>query len=265
MNPTTDVAGSPGPFSLVGGYQRIRAGLRAHRQRRQAARWTEADEARLSFYRSVIGDGGVVFDVGANQGNRAKVFLRLASKVVAVEPQPECVAFLRSTLGGNDSLVVEPTALGRTPGEATMLLSRHSTIATLDRDWVDNVCASGRFSRDLWNGETTVPVTTLDALIDRHGLPAFVKVDVEGFEVEVLAGLSQPVGALSLEFVPERPETIHGCLDELARIGEWRYQLAIGETMAFSLPDWCDRNGLLAALDEVPREQFGDIYARHVG
>ena len=50
-----------------------------------------------------------------------------------------------------------------------------------------------------------VPVTTLDALIERHGVPSFVKVDAEGFEEEVLQGLSRSIKALSFEFTVVQP------------------------------------------------------------
>jgi len=264
MPPTTTHAAVPA-FSLTGGYHRLRDSLREGRRRRGARRWEVDDQQRLEFYRQFISPGDLVFDIGANRGNRTKVFLRLDARVVAVEPQVECAAFLDAVFGASDRLTIERTALGAEPGEATMILSDESTIATLSRDWVESVSQSGRFDRSMWRGEEKVRVTTLDTLVARHGQPAFAKIDVEGFESQVLAGLSTPVGALSLEFVPERLDQTRECIDRLESIGRWRYQFAHGEAMAFDLPQWTDRVGLIARLRDAPRAEFGDIYARNEG
>ncbi len=52
--------------------------------------WTPDDDKRLSFYRQFIDPDDIVFDVGANMGNRSKIFSKLGKKVVGVEPQSYC-------------------------------------------------------------------------------------------------------------------------------------------------------------------------------
>ena len=64
-------------------------------------------------------------------------------------------------------------------------------------------CARAVASGGEWADHAVVPVTTLDALIDRYGLPAFCKIDVEGFEEAVVRGLSRPIPSVSFEFTPE--------------------------------------------------------------
>lgn len=265
MSKPTSAPTGPGAWSLAELPRRLRDGLRARRQRLRAASWSKEDEARLRFYRGLISPGDLVFDVGANRGNRTKVFLRLARKVVAVEPQPDCVELLRKVFGSDPRLAIEETAVGSQPGTAEMTLSREASVATLDPTWVEDLSSSGRFDRGLWGGTATVPVTTLDELVRRHGRPGFVKIDVEGYEAQALAGLSAPVGALSFEFVPERRAATEACLDELDRLGEWRLQLALGEETAFAFPEWIDRAELTRRLDSAPADAFGDVYAAHVG
>ncbi len=220
------------------------------------------DAVRIDFYRQFVSPGAVVFDVGANLGNRSRVFWNLGASVVAVEPQPMCAGFLRKVFAGKPRLTLVEAALGREPGEGEMLLSNAHTVSSLSPHWVEAVRSSNRFGECEWSRRATVQIDTLDSLIARYGTPRFVKIDVEGFEDQVLAGLSRPVPALSIEFTPGYEEGTRRSIDHLLRLGDVSFQLSVGESMQWALPQWTDERGLMRALRDVPDRVFGDIYAR---
>ena len=145
-----------------------------------------------------MGRGDLVFDVGANVGNRVDVFLSLHARVVAVEPLPECAQRLRDTF--KRRCVVLETALGAAAGTAELRKGNEDVLSTMSDRWIESTTASGRFADDSWGDVLRVDVTTLDALISDYGVPRFTKIDVEGFEQEVLAGLSTAIPALSIEY-----------------------------------------------------------------
>jgi hypothetical protein len=77
---------------------------------------------------------------------------------------------------------------------------------------------------DAWAETITVPVIKLDDLIGKHGVPIYIKIDTEGWDAHVLAGLSQPVRYISFEYVPEAAHVTEAAIGELARLG--RYELS---------------------------------------
>lgn len=238
-------------LKVLQGFCWIRSQVLAPLRRRRA----------LRLYRSLLPAPSLCIDVGANQGDRTEAFRALGAAVVAVEPQPDCAARLRDRFADDSAVTVEETALGREPGTAPLHVATASTISSMSPDWIEAVRRSGRFEGYDWGETIEVSVTTLDALIEAYGLPDFVKIDVEGFEPEVLAGLGRPVPLLSFEYTAERHDAAVACLDMLEELGAFDYAFSEGESMV--LGPWRSAGHLERQLRSAgdPR-LWGDVYAR---
>ena len=150
------------------------------------------------------------FDIGAHVGNRVRVWRRLGARVIAVEPQPSCLAILRWFYGREPGVEIVPSAVGASRGRSILHASSATpTLSTTSADWVEEVkTGDRRFGSIQWDRQVEVNVVTLDGLIERYGEPTFCKIDVEGSELQVLEGLTRALPALSFEFLPvsrERP------------------------------------------------------------
>ena len=155
-------------------------------------------------------------------------------------------------------------ALDKSVGNKRIFIDRSPTISSMSPEWIDSVRNSDRFARHRWSYKLKVETTTLDALIKQFGNPVFCKIDVEGFEFEVLQGLSQPITALSFEFIPEYLNPVFACIEYLSKLGNAEFNYSLTESMAFALPSWVDADSMTNALQALPNELAvqGDIYAR---
>jgi FkbM family methyltransferase len=223
--------------------------------------------AMRRHYGALVAPGDLVFDIGAHVGNQTRCLARLGARVVAIEPQPHLARWLRWLFRGDRRVTVVETALGARPGTASLYPSpRTPTVATLSTDWIATVGSTKSFAGVRWGAPLEVSVTTLDALIAQHGLPRFCKIDVEGFEAEILHGLSQPLPLLSFEYVPAAVEIACEAVGLLAALGPYRFNLTIGEQQSFRWPAWHEPAATLAWLRQRgPDDRSGDIYARLPG
>lgn len=230
------------------------------------SRLKPSERARHSRMKALYGmfaqAGQLVFDIGANVGNRAAIFVEMGMRVVAAEPQPGCVERLHARFDSVMSVKVVPMALGRAPGKAEMQISQANVISSMSPGWLSSVQASGRFGVHGWDRTETVGVTTLDALIAENGDPVFCKLDVEGFESEVLGGLSKPLRALSFECTPEYMSNTVACIERLAQLGDYEYNFDVGEGMMLRLERWATGREIQEAVQKLDRGTFADIYAR---
>lgn len=223
------------------------------------------------FYGAFLGPGDVAFDVGAHVGSRVRAWRRLGTHVVAVEPQPDCLRVLRLLFGRSRDVTIVPSAVGARPGRARLGVSSATpTVSSLSPGWRDVVASDPGFAGVRWDHGVDVPVTTLDELVAEHGVPAFCKIDVEGSEADVLAGLTRALPALSFEYLPAAHDETRAVLDRVEQLGRpeggYRYNYSRVETMHWECDEWLDAAGLAALLERLrPLGRSGDVYARLPG
>jgi FkbM family methyltransferase len=184
----------------------------AYRRLNSGIRKNKAHE--VAFYRQIVAPDSLCFDVGGNLGQKTEVLLECGARVVSVEPNPHCLSTLNYLFGSNRRVAIERAAMGRAEGTLTLHVHGSDSTASARPDWDRAV-----FGQNRKTSAVTVPVKTLDSLIEQHGVPDFVKVDVEGLEVDVLSGLSHPVPLVSFEFHASETSRAHDCLDILGSLG----------------------------------------------
>jgi FkbM family methyltransferase len=217
------------------------------------------------FYRELLRPGDLAFDVGAHVGTRARAMRAAGARVVALEPQAPFSRFLRLTLP-RDIRLVEAAAGGSESVAQMAVSSRHPTVSSLNTGFVTQAGAAPGFEHVRWDSAQQVQVTTLDRLIADEGLPRYIKIDVEGFELEVLSGLSQPVEMISVEYLPGLPDLTLSVIDRLLELGPYRFNPVRGESAAFVWDQWRAAEATKDWLRGLPADApSGDLYARLSG
>ena len=228
--------------------------------------WPPGGGQRIdAFYGSLLPEKALCFDVGAHVGNRTLCWLRLGFRVVAVEPQPDFARFLRVFFYGHKRLTILESAIAREPGDVSIYISTSTpTVSSGSQAFIEKTSGEiPSFGDVVWNEEHRVNATTLQELIVEYGSPDFIKLDIEGMEAEALAGLREPVPLLSFEFLAGRVDDAFACLDQIARLGSYQFNLSIGESLKMEFDDWQDRQQLAGWLDHIEGQDFsGDIYAK---
>lgn len=217
------------------------------------------------FYAQFMQPGDLCFDIGAHVGNRLWAWTKLGARVVALEPQPLCMQFLRRWYGQQPQVTLLADAVGAVAGMQPLWISpRTPTVTTLSKPWIDTVQTMPAFASVRWEQADVVNVTTLDVLITQYGEPVFCKIDVEGYELEVLRGLSRPVRALSFEYIPSAKMLTLACLDRLQQLGDYAFNWSMGEQHRWQMPHWVTGDTMRTVVEQLASDaNSGDIYARH--
>jgi FkbM family methyltransferase len=221
------------------------------------------DAAMDALYAQFLKPGMLAFDIGSHVGDRIGSFRRMGARVVALEPQPLCARAIAGLYDGDGDVTLVQSACGPTPGTLQLHInSANPTVTTASADFVKAADGAGGWEGQKWDKVIEVPVTTLDALIAAYGRPDFVKIDVEGFEADVLAGLSKQLPALSFEFTTIQRDVAHACIDVLSKLGPYTFDVALGESQKLEQGRWITAADMHAAIDALPHSaNSGDVYA----
>jgi len=227
-------------------------------QRRQSVEYSRM----RSFYSQFFASSDLVFDVGANQGEYAELFVSNGARVIAIEPNPAFRSRLQN-LAKIRPIIPEFCAVGDHEGSATLNVCSQPGFSTLQTEMIEWAKDSPDYRGVQWTSKVNVPVFTLDSLAERHGLPTFVKIDVEGFEYEVISGMSFNPRFVSFEFGARHKRTALRCINDLGKRG-YLFNPIIGRVFAFESAHWLsaqDATDWLTAYS-VDRGEYGDMFAR---
>ncbi len=189
-----------------------------------------------SLLNQIVRNGDLVFDIGAFYGSRTFVFASLGSRVVAVEPNPVCLRLLQRRFGKNERVCIVPGIASNAEGETTVWIDDQvPEITSVHREWLSSGPATPGtgLARPL-----NVRSRTLDSLIEEFGCPRYIKIDAEGHEQQVLQGLHRRCEFISLEIHRRDPTKVARCLEEIARLGDFRLNLVYENRSQFAFDRW---------------------------
>jgi len=227
--------------------------------------WILAREKQVDFYRRLLTglrQGDLIFDIGANEGFKTDLFLRLGARVVAIEPDETNQSilrerFVRFRLVRRPLVIVGKAVSDKSALETMWIDGPGSAVNTLSQKWASTLKgnkarhAHGNCGLDFTRSKI-VETMTVEQLISAHGVPIFIKIDVEGYELNVIRSLRRPVPYLSFEVnLPEfRSEGLQ-CVEILRRLATaGKFNYAVDCEQGLALERWLSADEFLHVLGQ---------------
>jgi FkbM family methyltransferase len=236
----------------------------------------EQKNSEIRFYRDLLAGfraGDLIFDIGANEGSKTEIFLRLGARVIAVDPDQANQdvlkeKFLKYRIVRKSVFVVGKAVSDKNGSQTFWIDEPGSGKNTLNEKWVKILRVDAdKFGKTLGFAESvTVETVPLEDLINTYGLPFFVKIDVEGHEAAVLRGLQRPVPYLSFEVnLPEFKEEGLQCLELLKRLDPLgRFNYTVDSRTKLAAQDWISAESFHQILKESVESSI-EVFWKTVG
>ncbi len=230
-------------------------------------------ENEIKFLSKVTHAEWSYFDVGANIGDQTEIFLFLkAKKVLSIEPDCRNNRILNYRFSKNKKVTVFKAAVSDQEGTGEFFrLSEGNAYNTLSPKWKDLLedASLNRFGMSVaFSDKVSVSTRTLDSLIQDYGKPNCIKIDVEGYELQVVRGLSEQINLIWFEAnLPEFLDETIGCIFHLKKIApETLFNCTRGclgvNGIQFEFSKWIKADDMVTWIKES-KCRFFEIFAKN--
>ncbi len=209
------------------------------------------------FYSNLINKKDLCFDIGANKGFKSKLFLSLEANVIAFEPQTSCTKYLKRIK--DEKFKYLSLAVGSKDETKALNIANHIEVATFSIEFIDY------FKNDTlkWNKIEEVEVKKLDTLIKEYGIPDFCKIDVEGYEFEILSNLSYKIPIIEFEFTGGFISNTIEIIKLLNKSNTY-FNYNLNEYPKFELKEWVNAKRMISIINELPINRLhGNIFVKN--
>jgi FkbM family methyltransferase len=206
----------------------------------------------------------LVFDIGANRGNMTEFFLRNSNRVVCFEPNPSLIEHLRNRFSyiSKERIIFDDRGISDKEGKKIFNISNADTISTFSEEWINKSRFTGKYN---WGASIEVETTTIDSIIEQYGIPDFVKIDVEGHELEVIKGFTKTLSEtiFSFEWAEEQYHNMIQISEIVKKLGYLKFAFTYSDECTFgenlTWTNW-DQLSFHERIDINRKELWGMIY-----
>lgn len=222
----------------------------------------------IDFYSSFLdknNDNKLIFDIGANKGNKIKVFRKMGFEVIGLEPELTALSTLEYRFKNDKNVKIVNKGVSNQEGELDIFITAsRSGLNTLNQKWTEIVEENkdGRWNyNQRFKRAYKVKVITLQELIEQFGIPYFIKIDVEGLELNVIKGLHKLPPFISFEC--NLPEFKDETLEIIERISDLNplttYQYSINDSLVAER--WLKKNEIMNYISQTS-EKYLEIISK---
>jgi FkbM family methyltransferase len=226
-----------------------------------------AKQNELNLFRSLVPAGSLCFDVGANIGDKTNIYLKHQCRVLSIEPVARNIEILHKRFKQTSRVTILTAAVSDHVGSAPInVIDDNTAFSSFNKRWIESLEDK---TLNRWGFSVKPPsveivkTTTLDLLIEEFGSPFYIKVDVEGHEINVLRGLTRTVPLVSIEAnLPEFIDETKECLSTLSALAPASvFNYTNEEPDRFRLTEWVSAADFTTWLDTTDA-RFMEIFCR---
>jgi FkbM family methyltransferase len=204
-----------------------------------------------------------IIDIGANVGSFTKAWMNKYPNCdfLCVEANPDLIPVLEGLFHGEERVTIINKLVSDKDGEMIdFWINDNHTLSTASKRWIEK----SRFNHTNYEKKIQVETVTLDTLIKTYGSPNLTKIDVEGYELEVLKGLSKYSGEIIFEWTEELFYKTVECAKQLILLGYSKFGYTMRDYYT-ALPDEYKafhEMDLFHKINLIGDTNWGNIYAK---